>query len=111
MPGVLEEVQAEVLAEVHQEGDLPHQVVGQEGGHHQTTTMVSPDLLVQILGLSPRLVREDIDLLGRNCDSHMQGPGGMGDCFAAAYNSKVFVLKNNCIILLLCFVLGSVNLC
>ena len=60
MPGVLEEVQAEVLAEVHQEGDLPHQVVGQEGGHHQTTTMVSPDLLVQILGLSPRLVREDI---------------------------------------------------
>ena len=52
MPGVLEEVQAEVLAEVHhQEGDLPHQVVGQEGGHHQTATMVSPDLLVQILGL------------------------------------------------------------
>ena len=74
MPGVLEEVQAEVLAEVHQEGDLPHQVVGQEGGHHQTTTMVSPDLLVQILGLSPRLVREDIDFLGMNCDSHMLPP-------------------------------------
>ena len=80
MPGVLEEVQAEVLAEVHQEGDLPHQVVGQEGGHHQTTTMVSPDLLVQILGLSPRLVREDIDLLGRNCDSHLQRGGGLFCC-------------------------------
>merc|ERR1719222_646704 len=50
--GALEEVQEEVLAEVHQEGDLP-QVVGQEGGH--TTTMVSPDLLVEILELLPLL--------------------------------------------------------
>ena len=62
MPGVLEEVHLEeVLEEVLQEGD-PHQVVGQEG-LNKTTTMVSPDLLVEMLELSPLLVRKDIALL------------------------------------------------
>ena len=88
MSGALEEVQEEVLAEVHQEGDLP-QVVGQEGGH-KTTTMVSPDLLVEILELLPLLVRDGIALLGRNCHSHMHEGGG---CLTATHNSKVFCLE------------------
>ena len=58
MPGVLEEIH---LAEVLQGGN-PHQVVGQEG-LNKTTTMVSPDLLVEMLELPPLLVREDIALL------------------------------------------------
>merc|ERR1712203_7028 len=47
-------VLVEVLAEAHQEGDLP-QVAGQEDVHlHQTTE--SPDPLVEISGLLPLLV-------------------------------------------------------
>ena len=49
-------VLVEVLAEAHQEGDLP-QVAGQEDVH-QTTTTDSPDPLVEISGLLPLLVRE-----------------------------------------------------
>merc|ERR1711936_281687 len=56
-PSAADVLVGEVLAEVHQEGDLPHQVVGQEGDHLglTTATMVSPDLSVEILELPPSL--------------------------------------------------------
>ena len=99
MPDVLV---GEVLAEVHQEGDLPHQVVGQEGDHLglATATMVSPDLSVEILELPLSLVRKDFDLLGRNC-------GGMFCCYPPQSQS---FCPENYISLLQHFILSTDNL-